>query len=338
MKAAPFLLLAWMLVGCAALSEQPVAQTVTPAITGDVFVARDGTRLPEREWDSATPPHAIVVALHGMSDYSNFFDGPGQLWAKEGITSLAYDQRGFGRGPHPGEWFGSDAMRTDFEDFVTAAHARFPGVPVFALGESMGGAVVLTALTESTARGLKLDGVILSAPAVWSRADMPWSYRVALFLVAHLAPDLGLCGNGLKIVASDNNAMLRALGRDPYFQNAANAAAVYGLVNLMDEARHAPEHLGATPPILFLYGKNDQIIPAEPTKAVIAELGPRAKVLEYDKGYHMLMRDLEGPKVQQDVADWILAGLPICAGRRSATKAGLSRYHPWNNPGDDDGQ
>ena len=31
-------------------------------------------------------------------------------------------------------------MRADLDDAVAAARARYPGVPVFALGESMGGA------------------------------------------------------------------------------------------------------------------------------------------------------------------------------------------------------
>jgi acylglycerol lipase len=307
MKAAGFLLLAWMLAGCADTAPHPPSSpTVTPAIQADVFVARDGTRLPLREWDATGPPRTIIVALHGMSDYSNAFDMPGQAWAADGITTLAYDQRGFGRGPNPGQWTSSDALRTDFDDFVAVAHARFPGVPLYALGESMGGAVVLTALTEASAPALKLEGVILESPAVWSRADMPLSYRVALFLVAHLAPNLVLSGNGLKIVPSDNIDMLRALSRDPYFQKTANAASVYGLVNLMDEARQAPDHLAAPPPILLLTGEKDQIIPAAPTQAVIAALGARATVRQYKQGYHMLLRDLEGPQVQQDVADWIL--------------------------------
>ena len=42
-------------------------------------------------------PKAVIIALHGMSDYSNAFDMPGKVWAKRGITTLAIDQRGFGR-------------------------------------------------------------------------------------------------------------------------------------------------------------------------------------------------------------------------------------------------
>ena len=123
-------------------------------------------------------------------------------------------------------------------------------------------------------------------------------------------PGLIVSSSGLKIEPSDNIPMLRALSRDPYVIKQTRTDAVFGLVNLMDEARQAPDHLTATPPILFLYGKNDQVIPTAPAEAVGAELGARATVRFYDKGYHMLLRDLEGEHVSQDVADWIAQRKP----------------------------
>jgi alpha-beta hydrolase superfamily lysophospholipase len=287
---------------------------VTPQVTGDAIVARDGARLPLRHWDAdGGSPRAVIVALHGMSDYSNAFDMPGKVWAKLGITTLAYDQRGFGLSDKPGVWAGADAMRADLHDAIAAARARYPGVPVFALGESMGGAVVLTALA-SDEPALKADGIILVAPAVWSRGDMPLTYRAALFLAAHLVPGMILSNNAagrvVKIVPSDNVPMLIALGKDPLFQKRTRTDTLYGLVNLMDEARTAPERIGTAPPILFLYGANDQIIPHAPTQAVIEALGSKATVKQYEKGYHMLLRDLEGEQVDRDVAAWIFDRKP----------------------------
>jgi alpha-beta hydrolase superfamily lysophospholipase len=285
-----------------------VTGSVIPSVSDDAITARDGTRLPLRRWDAESgKPRAVIVALHGMNDYSNAFDMPGKIWAKLGITTLAYDQRGFGKSENPGIWPGADAMRGDLDDAVAAARARYPRVPVFALGESMGGAVALTAL--GSAQPPAVDGMILVAPAVWSRGDMPMLYRVALFLGAHVLPNMILpnsaAGRVKKIVASDNVPMLIALGKDPLFQKETRTATLYGLVNLMDEARTAPERITGAPPILFLYGANDQIIPKQPTEAVIAGLDGKAKVKRYEHGYHMLLRDLEGESVDRDIADWI---------------------------------
>jgi alpha-beta hydrolase superfamily lysophospholipase len=303
-------LLPGILSACAAITAPPGPGPATPLLAASVFTARDGMALPLRHWGPLEHPRAIIVALHGMSDYANGFAMPGEEWARHGILTLAYDQRGFGAAPNPGLWAGADIMRDDLRDAVTAAHARWPGVPVFALGESMGGAVVLTALEQP----LDVAGAILVAPAVWSRADMPLTYRVALFLAAHVMPGLVLSNSAashvVTIYPSDNIEMLRAMGRDPLVQHKTRADAVFGLTNLMDEARTAPARLGATPPILFMYGAKDQLIPAAPTTAVIAALGSRAEVHRYDTGYHMLLRDLGRARPQSDIAAWIGKTVP----------------------------
>ena len=306
----PFALMMILLLAGCAVTRAPAGNAPTaPHLETDVFVARDGMKLPLRHWDAEGQPRAIILALHGMSDYSNAFDMPAKQWSGAGITTLAIDQRGFGAGPNPGLWAGNDIMRADLADLVEAARARYPAVPLFALGESMGGAVLLSSLASPDAP--KIDGAILVAPAVWSRSDMPLLYRVALFVTAHLAPGLILSNNAasrvVTVVPSDNIPMLRALSRDPLFQKETRADALFGLVNLMDEARAAPKQLPPNiPPILLLTGKKDQVIPQDATRGLIDDLGARADVRHYDQGYHMLLRDLEGPAVAKDVSDWVL--------------------------------
>jgi len=285
------------------MTAPPGTANDTPLLGDTAFHTRDGLDLPLRHWD-ASKPRAVLVALHGMSDYSNAFALPAPWWAEQGITVIAYDQRGFGASPHAGTWAGGDAMRHDLADAVDAARARYPGLPVFALGQSMGGAVVLSSLAGD--RPPRVDGAILVAPAVWSRGDMPALYRLALWTVSHTAPGIHLSGSGLKIWASDNVEALRHNAKDPLFQKSANAGAVYGLVNLMDDARQAPAHLKDPPPILFLYGGNDQVIPAKPTEAVVAALGARAEVHRYPDGYHMLFHDLHAESRWKEVSDWVL--------------------------------
>lgn len=279
-----------------------IEQAPAPGIGDDRFVTRDGLRLGLMHWD-AENPKAVIVALHGMSDYSNAFSMPAPWWAKRGITTYAYDQRSFGRSPDPGIWAGGDIMRRDLADFVEAARARHPGLPVYVLGESMGGAVAMTAFASDAP---KADGLILIAPAVWSRSEMPLLYRVLLWTVAHTVRSMSLSGSGLKITPSDNIEMLRANGRDPLFQKKARSDAVYGLVNLMDEAYRSAPRLDKAP-LLILYGGKDEIIPRKPTEKIVSELNGNATVKHYPGGYHMLLRDLDHEPRWADVANWIEA-------------------------------
>lgn len=308
-------MLIFMVSACAPVLAPRGLENATPAIEADAFVTRDGLRLPLRHYD-AKEPRAVLIALHGMSDYSEFFDMPGPWLAEQGITTYAYDQRGFGNAPNPGLWGGADQMSADLDDIVEAARAEHPGLPVFALGESMGGAVLLSSLAGG--RPPRIDGAVLVAPAVWSRHDMPLSYRAALWFAAHVMPWLHVSGEGLKIWPSDNIEMLRKLSRDPLYQHSARADQVYGLVGLMDEARKAPAEFSDPPPILVLYGAKDQVIPAPPTEAVVKDLGARAEVHKYDNGYHMLLRDLDREIVWKDLAAFLLRPSAKQADRQSA--------------------
>jgi len=61
--------------GCAPALAPQGFENAAPAIETDTFVTRDGLHLPLREWDSKSPK-AVIVALHGMSDYSEAFEMP----------------------------------------------------------------------------------------------------------------------------------------------------------------------------------------------------------------------------------------------------------------------
>jgi acylglycerol lipase len=283
-----------------------------PRLGEDFLLADDGTRLPLRVWlprgpgNRPAPVEFVIVAVHGFNDYSNSFELPAEVWARNGVATFAYDQRGFGANPDSGRWPGSDTLRRDLATVLRLAHRRFPDRPLYVLGESMGGAVVLDTVVAQD-QAIKPDGVILVAPAVWARRTMPLLNRVALWAGARVMPDATFTGKGLGVVASDNYPMLRGLGRDPLFIKATRVDSIYGLVDLMDEAlaSGARDKL----PTLLLYGAHDEIIPKEPMRDFAASLPGTAdgaqRIAYYQDGWHMLLRDLEGPVVAEDVVAWL---------------------------------
>jgi alpha-beta hydrolase superfamily lysophospholipase len=278
-----------------------IEQVVENGVSEARYVARDGTNLGLTRWIAAKPK-AVLVALHGMNDYSNAFAIPAPWWADNGISTYAYDQRGFGKSPQRGIWPGGDLMRRDLADFVDVVRARYPDLPVFVLGESMGGAVAMTAFASDMRP--RANGLILIAPAVWGRDTMPFLYRVALWTGARTFRGASFSGSGLKITPTDNIEVLRANGRDPLFLKNSRTDAIYGLVGLMGEAYSSAPNLTNTP-LLYLYGGRDEIIPKRPTETVMGGLGPKAKVTTYPTGYHMLLRDLNAEPRWADVASWI---------------------------------
>lgn len=314
-----------LLLSACATAPHPAGPDVqTPVLDADAMVAADGARLPLRSWVPAAGPKAVVIAIHGMNDYSNAFDGPGKALAAKGIAVYAYDQRGFGRGPHPGWWSSTAAMAADLRTAARLLAARHPGTPLYLLGESMGGAVTIEAAVHVPMPEVK--GVILSAPAVWGRSSMPWYQRAALWLAYQVAPGWTLTGRGLKIQPSDNIEMLRALSRDPLVIKETRVESIHGMVDLMDAAQADAPRLEL--PALLLYGAHDEIIPPEPTWAAVAalpRLGASQRAALYANGWHMLLRDLQAQVVIDDIAAWIVdASVPLPSGADRAASEKLA--------------
>ena len=294
------------LIACAPTVVPPGPPVAATAFLDDALLTRDGLRLPVRAWmPDGTPPKAVIIALHGFNDYGRFFTHPGMFLTRAGIAAYAYDQRGFGGAPHRGLWAGTDTYTDDLRLFMRLIRARHPRLPVYLLGESMGGAVVLVAMAGPDPP--EADGVILSAPAVWGRTTMPWYQRWALWIGAHTVPWLKLTGQGLEITPSDNSEMLKALGRDPLVIKETRVDAIHGLVDLMDAALEAAPSFRAR--ALILYGERDEIIPERPTRLLIDRLPAadraRQRVAFYENGYHMLLRDLQAETPWRDIVAWI---------------------------------
>ncbi len=294
------------LSACAPTLVLPGSSIAEPRFDGKVFVTADGANLPVHTWQPTfTKTRAVIIALHGFNDYGHFFETPGYYLADEGVISYAYDQRGFGQAPHRGFWAGVQAYTDDLSVFTRLVRLRHPKLPLYILGNSMGGAVALATMTRASPP--KVDGVILAASAVWGRATMPWYQRLVLALASHTVPWLTLTGRGLGKIPSDNFDMLRELSRDPLVIKETRVDTIYGLVNLMDAAFAATAKFSA--PALMLYGEKDQIIPAEPTFKAFRHVQRAArknqKIAVYSTSYHMMLRDLGAHTVLKDVAAWM---------------------------------
>lgn len=290
------------LAGCSPI-VMPAGQAVRDAaIEENRYIARDGTVLPLKVWPSARAPvQAIILGIHGFGDYRNAWEEPAEIWAGAGVTTYAYDQRGFGGSPTRGRWAGAATMVEDIRTMASILRQRHPGVPLYIAGESMGGALLLAA----EHKGLEADGLILLATALRSRDTLGPLASGGLEVVAHLVPWLPVGPTSIDYQPTDNPRTLEKLRRDPMMVRNPRVDMAYGLVEAMDAGKEAAPHIGK--PYLMLHGLGDKIVPQEPVMSAI-ELMPRrsdSHLAFYGKGYHLLLRDKEGPIVAADIVAWM---------------------------------
>lgn len=301
-----WLLLLFCLGGCASSMDQTLN--------------REGEgSSPWRHWQTEQTPRAAVLALHGFNDYSNAFQDFAAFAKDRGIAIHAYDQRGFGANGDAGLWPGTDRLIADLRNAVGELRKIHPEIPLYVLGESMGGAVTIVAATRGDP--LPVDGLILVAPAVWGGDQLNLFYRATLWLASTIAPGWKLTGSGLEIWPSDNIEMLRAFSADPLVIKGTRTDAIAGLVRLMDEALASLDRLDQE--TLVLVGAKDEVVPPG-AFATMRERLPKehCRGINYTDGYHMLLRDLQREVVYEDVIRWIdklaLSGNDVLPCRRIA--------------------
>lgn len=306
------------LVACAPMTIQQAGQPPIgfqgPRFEADSVVSFDGTRLGLSQWQPAGEPWAVIVGVHGMNDYANAFHLAAPWWAEQGVTTYAYDQRGFGRSPKRGIWADSEVLVEDLRTVVVLARARHPNAVVVVAGESMGGAVAAKAFASD--RPPAADRLVLLAPAVWGWDSQPLPNKTALWFAANLTPAKVYTPPKWltdKITPTDNRAELIAMGRDPLMVWGARSDTLYGLVKLMDDGA---ESIGRTKaPTLYLAGRHDQIIPPKAHRRAARQLRPQDRSAWYEHGYHLLMRDLQGPAVWRDILAFVRdPGAPLPSG------------------------
>ena len=300
------LLLLLNIVACMPMTRPSGPVIANGQLLSDVFITPDGSQLPLKNWHTPqTEINAVIIAIHGFNDYSNFFQLPGAYLSQHQTISYAYDQRGFGGSPNRGLWAGIATYIDDLNCFIQLVKIRHPETPVYLLGESMGAAIVITTITQANHQAV--DGIILAAPAVWARETMPWYQTAVLWTFAHTVPWMTLTGESVEIMPSDNIEILKALARDPLVIKETRVDTIYGLANLMDQAYSSASLI--TDNALLLYGEKDEVIPKEPSYQFLNNLPDSTSnhftIAIYKNGYHMLLRDMGAAILWNDIDFWM---------------------------------
>ncbi|HJW42548.1 MAG TPA: alpha/beta fold hydrolase [Rhizomicrobium sp.] len=268
------------------------------------FAASDGDAVPYRLWP-APVPRALVLLLHGASDYSGAFDEIGPLFANRGLTALAIDQRGFGATATRGKWRGKNRMIRDAIEAVLFLRMRFgDALPAFIVGESMGAALAVH--IASRAPDLSLTGLVLAAPGAisgtWRRIFGSALTRVLRFFL----PNAGIVIERISAWEFTPGAGIRLL-MDPMVLRRISPSQLFGLFKLSRSAVDEAEHVRV--PVLTMIGSREDLL----REACIARLhkglaGPK-EWKRFRGAPHLLMHWKYNRRVLGKVLSWVDARL-----------------------------
>ncbi|MBE6938670.1 MAG: alpha/beta hydrolase [Ruminococcaceae bacterium] len=124
------------------------------------------TALPARLWMPEGEVKAVLQVTHGMTEHIGRYDAFAEHLQAEGIAVAGFDLRGHGKNPGDAgvASFGKSGWEASVEDmrlFYTELHGRFPGVPHYMLGFSLGSFLLREYLSKYPGRGELAGAVIM---------------------------------------------------------------------------------------------------------------------------------------------------------------------------------
>jgi alpha-beta hydrolase superfamily lysophospholipase len=260
----------------------------------------DGLTLYSQSW-CAAQPKATIVLVHGISEHSARYRHVGEYLAAHGYTIHTMDLRGHGRSP--GKRILVHSINEHSQDvgaLLARARQQAAGQPLFLLGHSMGGLVVVYyALTQSP----ELHGVILSGPALKLDGASPLLVAIG-HLLAKVYPTLPMKTLDTDGISRDP-AVVQANKVDPLiYHEGVPAATALAMVKAVEQVQKQATAFHW--PLLILQGTADRLVNPEGSKTFYAHAGSTDKTLRLYEGlYHEVLNEPEKEQILAEVVEWL---------------------------------
>lgn len=268
------------------------------------FAGSGRVRLHYKCWEVASPRGVVIVA-HGLGEHSGRYEELAQDLTRAGLSTYALDHRGHGRSEgRRGHVRRFANYVQDLEKFRRrAVGAVGPEVPVFFLGHSLGGLILIRYLQEYPA--VPTAGAVISAPLLGLAVDVPrWKERLARFL-SYTIPALPMSTRLPPDYLSHDRQVVEAYKRDTLVHDRITPRAYVEVQRAIDIAFHRAPRLA--PPLLLLVPSADKLVRPDLMQRFASAVGKRRRVRveTYAGFYHEVLNEKARSRVVADVLGWI---------------------------------
>jgi alpha-beta hydrolase superfamily lysophospholipase len=252
---------------------------------------------------------ATLVCVHGLGLNSRTYENFARAIAPRGFCTLAADMRGFGtyatsKGKERADFDGSIE---DLRSILKTVRAENSKVPIFILGESMGGAIAL----QFTAKYPELvDGLICSVPAGTRYKMKKTELKVFVRLLKGVNKPFNI-GKEVISQATANDSLQKAWENDPFNRLELTPKELVDFQRFMNQNKAAASKIKDRP-VIFFQGGQDKLVKAKGTVDIFKDVASTDKDLVFiGSSEHLIFEEGQfDPSVVYGVIGWMLAHIP----------------------------
>ncbi len=267
------------------------------------WYGRDGKQIFGQLWqpDSEVRTESVIILIHGMGEHSNRYEHFARFFTSRAYAILACDLRGHGQSEGKrGHVSKFDVFFEQVDKLLEESSKRFPGVPKFIYGHSMGGNIVTS---HALNRHPRVMGVIASAP--WLKIDPPVPNNKVM-----QAKAMNYVWGSY---AESNQLDVDKLSRDRnVVETYINDPLVHDKVSVrlfLEGTTYAEYCLSNAPqldiPMLLMHGSADAITSAAGSAEFAAKAADYAEYKEWPGLYHEIHNEPEQQEVMTYAYNWM---------------------------------
>jgi len=253
-------------------------------------------------------PVGVIVIVHGLAEHGGRYSETAQYFAEHGWAVYAGDLRAHG---HSADVPGAGRVHVNrFSDyqmdvtaFMTLARQSHRGLPLFLLGHSMGGLVVISHVLRNPGAQ---DGAVISSPALGTHPDFkpPALLRLLVGILDRIAPRLRFPSDLDTSAISRDPNVVQAYLDDPLVSQKVSARWYAEILRAIDQA-HADAHTLQVPLLLMQSGSDRLVDPSAPARWAASTTAGLVERVNWEGLYHEMFNEPEKPRVRQRALDWL---------------------------------
>jgi acylglycerol lipase len=266
---------------------------------------KDGTTFFIRGWEPEdSEPKALVALMHGLGEHSGRYARVGKALTDVGYALAGFDLRGHGKSGGPrGHSASLDAYMQDIRQFFRLMAQRYPDIPHFLYGHSLGG---LLTLAYAIQYGTGLKGVMVTGAALRSPLQKQKAKIAMVRLLGSLLPTVTVQSGLDPTTISRDLEIVEAYKNDPLVHASTSLGFGRAALSAIDLCFTRAGEFPA--PLLLIHGKLDKIAyfsGSEDFARLVSAAGNDVTLKLWDDLYHEVHNEPERDEVFRFMIEWL---------------------------------
>ena len=252
-------------------------------------------------WESESPPKGVIVLVHGLGEhigrYSTHF---ADHFLSEGFNILTFDLPGHGKsGGKRGHIDQYEVFIKILSACISYAKQKYPLLPIFLYGHSMGGLIVLDYTIQINS---DINGVIATAPLLDVSEPIPFLKLTMAKIMDKIFPSFTLDSGLNRNMLSRDKSVIQRYNADPLVHGQTSSRL--GMYIIEKGAFVCANARKISLPTLVMVGSAEGIVSKKAIHS-LCEQSEKCKEKIWKDLYHELHNEPEKNRVLKFASEWI---------------------------------